>query len=54
MTSDFPILPPFSAPYAPEDGALAVGLLAAARFDDEAEKRIDRTATRLIDEQGGR
>src|SRR5579859_6520932 len=49
MTSDSSVLPPFSAPFAPDDAALAVGLLANARLEDEQEKRIDRTATRLIE-----
>src|ERR1700728_4673503 len=49
MTSDSSTLPPFAAPYAPEDGALAEGLLTAARLDSAAEQRIDRTATRLIE-----
>jgi RHH-type proline utilization regulon transcriptional repressor/proline dehydrogenase/delta 1-pyrroline-5-carboxylate dehydrogenase len=39
----------FAAPYAPDDGAIAKGLLAAARLAPDRETRIDRTATRLID-----
>ena len=42
-------LPPFSAPYAPDDRAMARRLLQAARLDAAQEARIDRTATRLID-----
>src|SRR3954465_7907987 len=41
--------PPFSAPYAPDDTALAARLLGAARLDAAQEARIDRTATRLIE-----
>src|SRR5689334_24047688 len=44
-----PPLPPFSAPYAPDDGMLAARLLPAARLSAEREDRIDRTATRLIE-----
>jgi RHH-type proline utilization regulon transcriptional repressor/proline dehydrogenase/delta 1-pyrroline-5-carboxylate dehydrogenase len=39
---------PFSAPYAPDDRALAGPLLEAARLPQAAEARIDRTARRLI------
>ena len=42
-------LPPFSAPYAPDDRAIAGRLLPKARLDAEQEARIDRTAARLID-----
>ena len=42
-------LPPFGAPYAPDDGAMALRLLQAARLDAAQETRIDRTATRLIE-----
>ena len=49
--------PPFSAPYAPDDSALAAPLLATARLPSASEARIDRTARRLIDairaEHGG-
>src|SRR3954447_15048902 len=40
-------MPQFSAPYAPDDAAMAAGLLATARLSPEQETRIDRTATRL-------
>jgi RHH-type proline utilization regulon transcriptional repressor/proline dehydrogenase/delta 1-pyrroline-5-carboxylate dehydrogenase len=40
---------PFSAPYAPDDVAMAATLLAAARLAPDREQRIDRTATRLIE-----
>src|SRR3954447_24796135 len=40
---------PFSAPFAPDDAAIAVGLLAEARLSQAQEARIDRTATRLIE-----
>src|ERR1700761_459514 len=49
MTSDSPALPPFSAPYAFDDGAIAAELLTASRLESVQEKRIDRTATRLIE-----
>jgi RHH-type proline utilization regulon transcriptional repressor/proline dehydrogenase/delta 1-pyrroline-5-carboxylate dehydrogenase len=49
MPSDSPSLPPFEAPYAPDDGAIAARLLETARLSAEQEKRIDRTATRLIE-----
>src|SRR6266496_167473 len=42
-------LPPFSAPYAPDDRAMAAHLLQAARLEPAQEARIDRTATRLIE-----
>src|SRR5436309_2026304 len=42
-------LPPFSAPYAPDDRAMAARLLRAVRLDAAQEARIDRTATRLIE-----
>jgi RHH-type proline utilization regulon transcriptional repressor/proline dehydrogenase/delta 1-pyrroline-5-carboxylate dehydrogenase len=41
--------PAFSAPYAPDDRAMAIRLLAVARLDAAQEARIDRTATRLIE-----
>src|ERR1700741_843543 len=44
-----PFPPPFSAPYAPDDRAMAARLLGAAGLDAAQEKRIDRTATRLIE-----
>jgi RHH-type proline utilization regulon transcriptional repressor/proline dehydrogenase/delta 1-pyrroline-5-carboxylate dehydrogenase len=40
---------PFSAPYAPDDRAMAGRLLGAARLGPAQEARIDRTATRLIE-----
>jgi len=49
MTSDSTLPPPFSAPYAPDDAALAAGLLARGDLKPEQEQRIDRTATRLIE-----
>ena len=41
--------PPFSAPYSPDDRAIAARLLPNARLSAEQEARIDRTATRLIE-----
>src|SRR5437763_13247802 len=49
MPADQPPLPPFSAPYAPDDAAIAARLLGAARSDAAQEARIDRTASRLIE-----
>ncbi|MGH6741802.1 MAG: proline dehydrogenase family protein, partial [Bradyrhizobium sp.] len=49
MKSDSVPVGPFVAPYAPDDGAIAAELLAASRLQPEQEKRIDRTATRLIE-----
>jgi hypothetical protein len=49
MTSDPFLLPPFTASYAPDDGALAARLLETARLDAAQDQRVDRTATRLID-----
>src|SRR5258705_10333682 len=50
MPDQPPSPPPFSAPYAPEDRAMATRLFrAAARLDAAQEARIDRTATRLIE-----
>ena len=40
--------PPFSAPYAPDDAAMAAHLLVEAKLGPEQEAHIDRTATRLI------
>ncbi len=42
-------VPPFAAPYAPADEAIAASLLAAAARPAEAEARIDARATRLIE-----
>src|SRR5438128_1690049 len=41
-------MPQFTAPYAPDDGAIASRLLATGRLAADRETRIDRTATRLI------
>ena len=41
--------PPFSAPYAPDDAAIAARLLGTAKLSAAQEARIDRTATRLIE-----
>src|SRR5882757_6744378 len=49
MPDQPPSPPPFNAPYAPEDRAMATRLLGAARLDAAQEERIDRTATRLIE-----
>src|SRR6266478_2421781 len=43
------LFPPFAAPYAPDDGAIAARLLETAGLSAEQDARIDRTATRLID-----
>lgn len=48
MPNDRSPLPPFSAPYAPDDRAIAAGLLQSARLEPAREKRVDDTATRLI------
>ena len=49
MTSEPASFPPFSAPYAPDDRAIAAHLLKTAGLGAEQEARIDRTAGRLID-----
>src|ERR1700752_4636171 len=49
MKSDPASIPLFTAPYAPDDGAIAAGLLATAPVSAAQDKQIDRTATRLID-----
>jgi RHH-type transcriptional regulator, proline utilization regulon repressor / proline dehydrogenase / delta 1-pyrroline-5-carboxylate dehydrogenase len=49
MKSDPASIPLFTAPYAPDDGAIAGRLLATASWSVAQDKRIDRTATRLID-----
>src|SRR6187402_2339600 len=49
MPAHLPSPPPFSAPYAPDDRAMATRLLGAVRTDAAQEARIDRTATRLIE-----
>jgi RHH-type proline utilization regulon transcriptional repressor/proline dehydrogenase/delta 1-pyrroline-5-carboxylate dehydrogenase len=48
MTSDPSPFPPFGAPYAPDDDAIAARLLELAQLSAEQNARIDRTATRLI------
>ena len=48
MTAGFPVISLFSAPYAPDDGAMAARLLKTAGLSAEQDERIDRTATRLI------
>ena len=48
MTFDPRLLPPFTAAFAPDDGAIAAELLKQAGFSAEQDARIDRTATRLI------
>jgi hypothetical protein len=49
MKSDPASVPLFTAPYAPDDGAIAARLLATANLGAEQDLRIDGTATRLID-----
>ncbi|MHC1945335.1 bifunctional proline dehydrogenase/L-glutamate gamma-semialdehyde dehydrogenase PutA [Bradyrhizobium sp. UFLA06-06] len=49
MPDPSPLPPPFTAPYAPDDAAIAARLRQDARLGAEAEARIDRTATRLIE-----
>ena len=49
MKSDSMPVAPFSAPYVPDDGAIAAELLAASRLESGQEQRIDVTATRLIE-----
>jgi len=49
MPSDSSPLPPFSAPYAPDDVAIAARLLDATRLGATQEARIDRVARRLIE-----
>ncbi len=41
-------LPPFRAPYAPDDEEIAAAFLAAPDFDPAAEARIDQRAARLV------
>src|ERR1700724_4777807 len=48
MTPDPSPFPPFGAPSAPADDAIAAGLLERAQLSAEQNARIDRTATRLI------
>ncbi|MGH6765019.1 MAG: bifunctional proline dehydrogenase/L-glutamate gamma-semialdehyde dehydrogenase PutA, partial [Bradyrhizobium sp.] len=47
--SDASPLPPFTAPYAPDDDVVAARLLETAGLDAAQDARIDRTATRLIE-----
>ena len=49
MSPDSSPLPPFSAPYAPDDTAIAGRLLGAAKLGEAQELRIDRMARRLIE-----
>ena len=42
-------LPAFKAPYAPDDRVIAAALLQSADLGTEANARVDRTATRLIE-----
>ncbi|MBI5320197.1 bifunctional proline dehydrogenase/L-glutamate gamma-semialdehyde dehydrogenase PutA [Bradyrhizobium sp.] len=48
MSTEPSPLPPFSAPYAPDDVAIASDLLGAAKLSATQEARIDATARRLI------
>src|SRR5258705_851924 len=43
------LFPSFRAPYGPDDGVIAAGLLQAARLDAAQERRIDGTASGLIE-----
>ncbi|TKW80063.1 MAG: bifunctional proline dehydrogenase/L-glutamate gamma-semialdehyde dehydrogenase PutA [Bradyrhizobium icense] len=49
MSPDSSPLPPFSAPYAPDDAAIADRLLGAAVLGKAQEARIDQMARRLIE-----
>jgi RHH-type proline utilization regulon transcriptional repressor/proline dehydrogenase/delta 1-pyrroline-5-carboxylate dehydrogenase len=49
MKSDPSPFPPFAAPYAPDDRVIAARLLETAGLSAAQDKRIDRTATRLIE-----
>jgi RHH-type proline utilization regulon transcriptional repressor/proline dehydrogenase/delta 1-pyrroline-5-carboxylate dehydrogenase len=49
MSADPASLPVFTAPYAPDDAAIAARLLGTAKSSAAQEARIDRTATRLIE-----
>src|ERR1700722_6355887 len=49
MTPDSAPLPSFKAPYAPDDCTIAAALLQTADLGAEANARIDRTGTRLIE-----
>ena len=48
MRSGPETLPPFDAPYAPDDRAIASRLIGSSRLTPEQDARIDGTATRLI------
>jgi RHH-type proline utilization regulon transcriptional repressor/proline dehydrogenase/delta 1-pyrroline-5-carboxylate dehydrogenase len=48
-TLPLPALPAFKAPYAPDDSLIAARLLETAGLNTEQDRRIDRTATRLIE-----
>src|ERR1700753_2475585 len=48
MTFDPPPVPPFAAPYAPDDGVMAARLLSGAGSSADQNARIDHMATRLI------
>ena len=48
MPADQPPPPPFNAPYAADDRAIAARLLAAARLDAARERRIDHAATARV------
>ena len=49
MKFDPASLPLFTAPFAPDDAAIAARLLPASHLSAEQDTRIDRTATRLIE-----
>src|SRR6266436_4296326 len=49
MTPDSTSPAPFTAAFAPDDSAIAAGLLETARLSAAQEQRIDRVATRLIE-----
>ncbi|MCA6123892.1 bifunctional proline dehydrogenase/L-glutamate gamma-semialdehyde dehydrogenase PutA [Bradyrhizobium sp. WSM 1704] len=49
MPDPSPVPPPFSAPYAPDDAAIAARLRQDAELGADREGRIDRSATRLIE-----
>jgi RHH-type proline utilization regulon transcriptional repressor/proline dehydrogenase/delta 1-pyrroline-5-carboxylate dehydrogenase len=49
MPADHPPVPAFEAPYAPDDGVMAIRLLATSGLSAGQNAAIDRTATRLID-----
>ncbi|QOZ32202.1 bifunctional proline dehydrogenase/L-glutamate gamma-semialdehyde dehydrogenase PutA [Bradyrhizobium sp. CCBAU 53421] len=49
MPDPSPLPPPFSAPYAPDDAAIAGRLRQDARLGADQEARVDQTARRLIE-----